>query len=77
MLVGEGVLTKMCRKKMKPRIFFLFNDIIVYGNIVIHKKRVRNIFTSKQVLVNVCSIYVLACTPRTMLTSTDSLFLMI
>ncbi|XP_041367562.1 pleckstrin homology domain-containing family F member 2-like isoform X2 [Gigantopelta aegis] len=38
-LVGEGVLTKLCRKKTKPRIFFLFNDIIVYGNIVIHKKR--------------------------------------
>ncbi|ELU15412.1 hypothetical protein CAPTEDRAFT_203359 [Capitella teleta] len=37
-LVGEGVLTKMCRKKRKPRQFFLFNDIVVYGNIVISKK---------------------------------------
>lgn len=36
-LVGEGVLTKMCRKKPKPRQFFLFNDILVYGNIVINK----------------------------------------
>ena len=41
-LVGEGVLTKMCRKKPKPRQFFLFNDILVYGNIVISKKKVRN-----------------------------------
>ncbi|KAJ8049790.1 Pleckstrin-likey domain-containing family F member 2 [Holothuria leucospilota] len=38
-LVGEGVLTKLCRKKTKPRMFFLFNDILVYGNIVIHKKK--------------------------------------
>ena len=39
-LVGEGVLTKMCRKKPKPRQFFLFNDILVYGTIVISKKKV-------------------------------------
>ncbi|XP_053597405.1 reticulon-4-interacting protein 1, mitochondrial isoform X5 [Microplitis demolitor] len=38
-LVGEGVLIKMCRKKSKPRQFFLFNDILVYGNIVINKKK--------------------------------------
>lgn len=38
-MVGEGVLTKMCRKKPKPRQFFLFNDILVYGNIVINKKK--------------------------------------
>ncbi|KAL5007579.1 hypothetical protein ScPMuIL_016385 [Solemya velum] len=38
-LVGEGVLTKKCRKKCKPRQFFLFNDVLVYGNIVISKKK--------------------------------------
>ena len=38
-LVGEGVLTKMCRKKPKPRQFFLFNDILVYGTIMISKKK--------------------------------------
>lgn len=38
-LVGEGVLTKMCRKKPKPRQFFLFNDILVYGNILMAKKK--------------------------------------
>lgn len=37
--MGEGVLTKMCRKKPKARQFFLFNDILVYGNIVINKKK--------------------------------------
>ena len=41
-LVGEGVLIKMCRKKPKPRQFFLFNDILVYGNVVINKKKVDN-----------------------------------
>ncbi|XP_057298325.1 pleckstrin homology domain-containing family F member 2-like [Hydractinia symbiolongicarpus] len=38
-LVGEGVLTKLCRKKPKARQFFLFNDILVYGNIVLNKKK--------------------------------------
>uniref|UniRef100_A0A915A526 Pleckstrin homology domain-containing family F member 2 n=2 Tax=Parascaris univalens TaxID=6257 RepID=A0A915A526_PARUN len=38
-LVGEGVLVKMCRKKPKPRQFFLFNDILIYGNILISKRR--------------------------------------
>lgn len=43
-LVGEGVLTKMCRKKPKSRQFFLFNDILVYGNIVLNKKKVRSCY---------------------------------
>ena len=38
-LVGEGILTKLCRKKPKQRQFFLFNDILVYGNIVLNKRR--------------------------------------
>lgn len=38
-LVGEGVLIKMCRKKPKPRQFFLCNDILVYGNILISKRK--------------------------------------
>merc|ERR1712013_910535 len=38
-LVGEGVLTKACRKKVKPRQLFLFNDLLVYGNIIINKKK--------------------------------------
>ena len=38
-LVGEGVLTKACRKKPKPRQFFLFNDLLVYGNIILNKKK--------------------------------------
>ena len=37
--MGEGVLTKACRKKPKPRQFFLFNDVLVYGNIIINKKK--------------------------------------
>jgi len=38
-LVGEGVLIKMCRKKPKPRQFFLFNDLLIYGSIILSKKR--------------------------------------
>ncbi|XP_053569135.1 pleckstrin homology domain-containing family F member 2-like [Bombina bombina] len=37
--IGEGVLTKLCRKKPKARQFFLFNDILVFGNIVLQKKK--------------------------------------
>lgn len=41
-LVGEGVLTKLCRKKPKPRQFFLFNDLLIYGTILISKKKYTN-----------------------------------
>jgi hypothetical protein len=41
-LVGEGILIKECRKKPKPRYFFLFNDILVYGTSVINKKKYIN-----------------------------------
>jgi hypothetical protein len=39
-LVGEGILMKVCRKKPKQRAFFLFNDILVYGRVVIHGRKV-------------------------------------
>ena len=38
-LIAEGVLTKSCRTGVKPRQFFLFNDILVYGSIIINKKK--------------------------------------
>ena len=38
-LVGEGILNKACKRTNKPRQFYLFNDILVYGTILIHKKR--------------------------------------
>ncbi|XP_035272707.1 pleckstrin homology domain-containing family F member 1-like [Anguilla anguilla] len=34
-LVGEGHLLKLCRRSPQPRAFFLFNDILVYGSVVI------------------------------------------
>ena len=40
--MGEGVLIKECRKKPKPRYFFLFNDILVYGTCMISKKKYIN-----------------------------------
>lgn len=36
-LVGEGILTKVCKKKLKKRAFFLFTDILIYGTIILHK----------------------------------------
>eukprot|EP01137_Pigoraptor_chileana_P027722 Opistho-2@10631 len=38
-LIGEGRLSKVCRKKPKARQFFLFNDILVYGTILISKRK--------------------------------------
>lgn len=34
-LVGEGRLLKLCRRRPQQKVFFLFNDILVYGSIVV------------------------------------------
>lgn len=33
-LLKEGILMKVCRKSNKPRIFFLFSDVLVYGDVL-------------------------------------------
>ncbi|KAJ8343663.1 hypothetical protein SKAU_G00309920 [Synaphobranchus kaupii] len=45
-LVGEGHLVKLCRRRHQPRVFFLFNDILVYGSILVHGRW----YTSQQVI---------------------------
>ncbi|TRY60621.1 hypothetical protein DNTS_014011 [Danionella cerebrum] len=44
-LVGEGHLKKHCRRGPKLKVFFLFNDILVYGSIMVpgrwnHKQKI-------------------------------------
>lgn len=42
-LVGEGRLLKLCRRRPQQKVFFLFNDILVYGSVVVlwrwHKRQ--------------------------------------
>lgn len=47
----------MCRKKPKPRQFFLFNDILVYGNIVMNKKKVLNYVLKEKWFYFVYNLY--------------------
>ena len=57
-LVGEGVLSKMCRKGPKLRYFFLFNDLLCYGTSVIDKKKVFIYLIEKsQVFLNIWFYY--------------------
>ncbi|XP_061101204.1 pleckstrin homology domain-containing family F member 2-like [Conger conger] len=45
-LVGEGYLLKLCRRSPQPKAFFLFNDVLVYGSVVI----LGRWYTKQQVL---------------------------
>lgn len=35
-LVGEGRLMKLSRHRQQPKVFFLFNDVLVYGTILLN-----------------------------------------
>jgi len=45
-LVLEGSLTKICRKAPKLKKFFLFDDILVYGQFVSKKKLTKQCILS-------------------------------
>jgi len=38
LFVMEGMLTKICRKSRKKRIFFLFTDVLIYGSTLPNNK---------------------------------------
>ncbi|UJR35882.1 hypothetical protein I4U23_028625 [Adineta vaga] len=52
-LVGEGILMKVCRKKPKQRAFFLFNDILVYGRVVMNGRKY-----TQQKIIPLCEIQI-------------------
>ncbi|CAB1339578.1 unnamed protein product [Coregonus sp. 'balchen'] len=41
-LIGEGRLMKLCRRRPQPKVFYLFNDILVYGSIILHGRWHKN-----------------------------------